>query len=104
MASDNILRRVKTILEDAFGERLVKVVLYGSEARGEGGPDSDIDILVLLQGVPQEPEDSWTCINSLYPLVLEVGRPIHAEPVDAADFEAGEFPLYKIAAREGVVL
>jgi len=100
----SLLKQVKTILEGVFGTRLVKIVLYGSEARGEGGPDSDVDILVLLEGEPHDPEDSWACITSLYPLVLESGRPIHAEPVDVADFEAGEFPLYRNAAQEGVVL
>jgi len=78
------------------------VVLYGSEARGNARRDSDIDLLVLLDGLPQDPQDSWACINALYPLVLELERPIHAEPVDAAEYEAAEYPLYQIARREGI--
>ena len=104
MATDKLLKQVKSILEDAFGERLRGVVLYGSEARGQAGPDSDIDFLVLLDGQPVEPQDSWACINALYGLVLELGRPIHAEPVDVADYEACEFPLYINASKEGVLL
>ena len=80
------------------------MVLYGSEARGESAPDSDIDFLVLLEGPLEEPNDSWGCIRAVYPLVLESGRPIHAEPVDAAEYEAAEFPLYQNAKREGVSL
>ena len=99
-----LLARVKSSLAGAFGERLAGALLYGSEARGDAGEDSDVDVLVLLHGPPREPEDSWTCINTLYPLVLESGRPIHAEPVDIADYEAAEFPLYQRAAREGVLL
>ncbi len=81
-----------------------KAALFGSIVKDQMQPDSDIDFLVLLDGQPREPEDSWTCINVLYPLVLEFGRPIHAEPVDVADYEAGEFSLYRNAAREGILL
>ena len=33
-----------------YGDRLVRVVLYGSQARGDAQPDSDIDLLVVLRG------------------------------------------------------
>lgn len=35
-------------LKEAYAGSLVKIVLFGSRARGEGNEDSDIDILVLL--------------------------------------------------------
>ncbi len=104
MMRERLLERVKSALCETFGPRLKGVVLYGSEARGEAAPDSDIDFLVLLEGPLEEPNDSWACVNAVYPLVLESGRPIHAEPVDAAEYEAGEFPLYQNAKREGVSL
>lgn len=104
MERDKLLDQIKTALRDIFNERLRGVLLYGSEARAEALPDSDIDLLVLLDGKPREPEDSWACINALYDLILETGRPIHAEPVDIADYEAGGFPLYQNASREGILL
>ena len=104
MTHDSVQAEIKSLLHRAFGARLKGVVLYGSEARGQGGPDSDIDLLVLLTGPVVEMRDSWQCINALYPLVLEQGRPIHAQPVDVATYEAAEFPLYQRAQREGVLL
>lgn len=102
MNREELLSGVKHALAQALGERFRGVVLYGSVARGEADADSDIDLLVLLAGPPEDPRDSWACIHALYPLVLKWGRPIHAEPVDAAAFEAGEYPLYRTAAREGI--
>lgn len=37
-----------------YGEKLSEVILYGSCARGDNAPDSDIDILLLLAVEPQE--------------------------------------------------
>ena len=101
---DQLLDGVKVALQKAFRNRLRGVVLYGSEARHQATPDSDLDLLVLLDGPINEPSDSWTCIDTLYPLVLESGRPIHAVPIDAEEYSKAEFPLFKHAAREGVLL
>ena len=37
---------------DAFGDRLHQLVLYGSYARGDATPESDIDVLVVLDRKP----------------------------------------------------
>ena len=45
-----VLREARTELERLYGDRLVKVVLYGSHARGEAHEESDVDLLVVLRG------------------------------------------------------
>ncbi len=102
MDREQLLRRIKAALRTAHGERLRGVVLYGSEARGEATGDSDIDLLVLLQGPVELGRDIRANIDALYPLVLEVDRPIHARPVDAEAYEAGLFPLFRNVKREGI--
>ena len=102
MDRNELLSRLKAPLAEAFGDRLRGVILYGSEARGEAAPDSDIDVLVLLEGLVKYGQDLRTCIHALYPLVLELERPIDAIPVDMDVYEAQEFPLYRNAKREGV--
>jgi uncharacterized protein len=102
--SDDMLRRVKAMLQIAFGDRLQGVMLYGSEARHEAGEDSDVDLLVLLVGPVDQSEDSWTCIRALYPLVLELERPIHAKPTDVLAYETQELPLYRNVKQEGILV
>ena len=59
------LRLVET-LRAAFGERLVSVVLFGSHARGEAKPESDVDIFLVVKGLPDSPLDR----------IAEVRRPL----------------------------
>ena len=45
-----ILNELKRELQALYGDRLAYITLYGSQARNEATPDSDIDILVVLHG------------------------------------------------------
>ena len=103
MDQHELLAAIKQRLVTAHGRRLRAVVLYGSEARGEARPDSDIDVLVLLDGPLDYGSDLRANINALYDLVLALERPIDAKPVDVAAYEAAEYPLYRHAKAEGVL-
>ena len=102
MTSQERLNMIRDRLSDVYGDRLKGVVQYGSEARGDAGPDSDIDVLILLQGPIDYGQELKTCVHATYSLVLEWERPISPEPVDAEEYEAGEWPLYRNVRREGV--
>ncbi len=99
---EQLIHRVKNCLQRAYGDRLKGVVLYGSEAREEADPDSDIDILVLLKGPISLWKDIRTNVEALYDLQLEILRPLHAMPVNTEDFEAGKYAVYRNAKREGI--
>lgn len=45
-----ILAELRSRLEALYGDRLAKLILYGSQARGDAETDSDIDVLVVLRG------------------------------------------------------
>ncbi len=47
---DSLLDDLKAQLAVHYGRRLHSVVLFGSQARGDAGDDSDVDVLVLLHG------------------------------------------------------
>lgn len=45
-----IIVKTRRGLQEIYGEQLEQVILFGSQARGEAQPDSDIDILIVLKG------------------------------------------------------
>ena len=46
----NILQELSELLHKVYGNRLKSVILYGSVARGTQTEDSDVDIMVLIDG------------------------------------------------------
>jgi predicted nucleotidyltransferase len=45
-----VLAPVLETLRNGLGDDLVAVVLFGSRARGEAGPESDWDLLLIGEG------------------------------------------------------
>jgi predicted nucleotidyltransferase len=102
--SEDIRKEIRPRLEAAFRDRLQGVLLFGSEARGQAREDSDVDVMVLLKEPIQLGKDLDRIVEALYPLQLEVDRPIHALPVSSEAFKAGRYSLYRNAQREGSYL
>ncbi len=46
----SLLTELKQRFQAEYGERLVNMILFGSQARGDAEAGSDIDVLVVLQG------------------------------------------------------
>ena len=44
-----ILSNLRKEIAYIFGEQLEAVYLYGSQARGDAQPDSDIDVMIVLR-------------------------------------------------------
>lgn len=50
LLKDPVIRRVREEVRRLYGGRLVRLVLYGSRARGDADPESDYDFAVFLDG------------------------------------------------------
>lgn len=58
-ALKGVLDDFRRQLFEHFGQRLVGLTLFGSYARGEAGPDSDIDVAVVLDRIDSHAERVW---------------------------------------------
>jgi predicted nucleotidyltransferase len=105
MASTNeVAHRCKGVLESHYGPRFKGLVLYGSVARNQASPVSDIDLLVLLSKPFDHFQELRRIIDLLYPIQLESEWLISAQPAAIDEFEYGGIQLYRNARREGLFL
>lgn len=97
-----ILSELKTGLTDLYGSRLVDLVLFGSQARGDATPESDIDVLVVLAG-EVDPYDEVSRISTLTASIsLKHDMVINCLFVSAERYSKGQSPLLLNVRREGV--
>ncbi|MBV8886104.1 MAG: nucleotidyltransferase domain-containing protein [Chroococcidiopsidaceae cyanobacterium CP_BM_RX_35] len=99
-----ILAELRHYLEVLHGEQLVQVVLYGSQARGDAKPDSDIDILIVLQ----PPVDATAQINRtgdfVAALSLQHNTVVSRAFVSDEQFHNQNGPFFRNVRREGITV
>ena len=102
--ADPTLRKARAVLEELYGERLKGVVLYGSCARGTETEESDIDLLVLLEGPVEVGKEIFRICHELLQVELDTGRLISPMPADVEEYQGGTCRLYRHVVREGVAV
>jgi predicted nucleotidyltransferase len=90
---------------ECYGNHLVRVVLFGSKARGDSDPESDLDVLVILKDSDWRFRD--TIVLVAYEVMLKYGVVLSPLVVDAADYawwQEHHAPIYRNISAEGIDL
>jgi predicted nucleotidyltransferase len=98
-----LLLELKSGLTQIYGEQLKAVYLFGSFARGEGKlPDSDIDVMIVLNGEFDYWEMDKRSSELIANLSLENDVLISTKLASEAKYAESKLPLYINVRREGV--
>ncbi len=89
-------------LESIYGERLVRLVLYGSQAREDAEPASDIDVLVVLKGPVSPCEEIARTEQAVADLCLNRNVVVACVFVSQEQYLHRQNPLLLNVRREGV--
>lgn len=98
---ERILKEIKRYLKEKYGEKIKKVILYGSYARGDATEDSDVDVMIVIS----DDLDNSEVLNYLIPLLskfMDLGEVVVPIIVDEKTWM--DYPLdflYNVR-REGV--
>jgi len=84
--TDPILIRFRAALGETYGERLERVVLFGSHARGDARADSDYDIAVFLKDLDSFGAEAGRIAAIGTDILYDTGAVINAIP-----FKAGAY-------------
>jgi predicted nucleotidyltransferase len=103
ITNDPTLTRLRRALDELYGNRIERVVLFGSRARGDFGEDSDYDLAVLLHDLT----DRWHELDRLADLradfLEDAGVFIDAKPYPAGAYR-DRTSLMREIRRDGVDL
>ena len=102
---------VRNALEDAhawprrhYGERLSRVVLYGSYARGDARPDSDVDVLVVLKGTYDLYKELKQLVQLQTDLLDRYGELVSFQPYSEAEYLHRDRSFLVTVHEEGIEL
>lgn len=97
-----LARRMREGLSEIYRKRLRGVFLYGSRARGEQGPDSDVDILIVLDRVGLYGEELERTSKLASDLSLDAGVIVSRTFASEVDWQTGAKPFLVSARAEAI--
>ena len=100
----SVARGVAEDLREVYGERLKNVVLYGSWARGDAHPESDIDLIVVLDEVHSRRGELERMNEVLWRHSLQNDTVVTELPISEAEFRDSDEPILVRARAEGLVV
>jgi len=103
-ATQEWLAELQSEFRALYGNRLVKMLLYGSQARNDADAGSDIDVLVVLRGPVQPGEEIARMGPVTAALSLKHDMVISCVFVSEDRFETENSPLLLNVRSEGVLL
>ncbi len=92
----------------ALKQRKVPVkllILFGSQARGTAGPDSDLDVLVVVERMDEKIRE--IIIDEAFEFSLQEGKDLITLPCSLEEFQSPLFQadaFYQNVQREGVIV
>jgi predicted nucleotidyltransferase len=103
ISCDPVLVRFRAAIDALYGDRIERVVVFGSRARGEAHAESDYDVAVFIR----EMTNRWHEVRRLSAIETDIladtGAFIHSMPYSEGAYRQ-RTPLMHEIRREGVDL
>lgn len=100
--AQGVAARVTRDLRRLYGDRLRGVSMIGPWARGQAHPESELELLVVLDAVPDRWEERRRMDRVMWRHSVRNDTVVICAPVTEADLERGGTPLLERAVAEGV--
>ncbi|MFM1842515.1 MAG: hypothetical protein RLZZ490_1251 [Cyanobacteriota bacterium] len=91
-------------IEQFYGDSLKRIILYGSQARGEATTESDIDVMIVLTAMDSAGDEIIRLGDIKNQLNLKYDQLISIFPVTENDYLHKQTPLLINIRQEGVPL
>lgn len=99
-----IIELIKQWFNHYYSEQIVEIILYGSQARSEAQPDSDIDLLIVMKSAFDYAEEIEKTSEFIQELSLKYDTVISRAFVSEQRFNQEKSPFLLNVHKEGIVL
>ena len=104
MSKESVFAAIKEVAIHGIPQN-ASVILFGSQARGDESPESDWDILVLIDKESLSSEDHNTYSYPFWELGWKIDAMIHPAVYTRHDWQTKSNPIFREnVEREGIVL
>jgi predicted nucleotidyltransferase len=100
--TDEIMNELRDRMIETYSDRLIAIILFGSQARGDATPDSDFDVLIVLKDSVKTVKEIERTGYFLSPLCLKYSVVICNLFFSVTRFENEQIMLMKNIIKEGV--
>jgi hypothetical protein len=100
--AQGVAARVTRDLRRLYGDRLRRVSIIGAWARGDAHPESELELLVVLDSVEDRWEERRRMDRVMWRHSIRNDTVVVCAPVAEADLQRGGTPLLARAAAEGI--
>lgn len=99
-----VIEAVKKRLSRMYRGRFEGIVLYGSYARGDYAPGSDIDLIVLLKRMTNAVEEMEKISKEVHKIDFKYNTLVSVIPFDVDVYQAAKLPILLNARKEGILV
>ena len=100
----NILNETRNYFDVIYPQRIKELILFGSYARGDFEPGSDIDLLLLLDHLDDLDTERARYMPALCEISLRYDTVVSIIPMEYETYRTRKTPLILNVQREGVRL
>jgi predicted nucleotidyltransferase len=99
---DRLLKELKQELTQIYANRLQGIYLFGSYARQQQGPESDLDVLIVLRDMDSYSTEIRSTGELISRLSLKYGITISRTFIREIDWKTGDTPLLHNIRQEAI--
>lgn len=99
---ENVPEKVVQALRKGLGERLIAIILFGSQTRGDEKPESDWDFFVIAKELSERPLERHLALKRILPEACRARACLLVR--EPEEFEAHVPSLYLDVALDGEIL
>jgi len=98
------LHEFATAARRELGDNIIRIILYGSRARGDYTEDSDIDVLVVVNADKLDPDETLVNLGRFtYDILIDYNELIALNVVSDDRYKSNQgYSYYQFIAEEGV--